>query len=139
MQRSIAEGAPDAHVSGFSVQSMATKGLELIVGCSIDPELGKVVMVGHGGIYAEAMDDVCFIGLPTSQREIRAALSGLRISPAFFGARGKPVLDLDAAVVVVKHLAETFHLDMNVREVEINPLLVMPAGKGVVALDLLII
>ena len=139
MQRSIAEGAPDAHVSGFSVQSMATKGLELIVGCSIDPELGKVVMVGHGGIYAEAMDDVCFIGLPTSQREIRAALSGLRISPAFFGARGKPVLDLDAAVVVVKRLAETFHLDMNVREVEINPLLVMPAGKGVVALDLLII
>jgi acetate---CoA ligase (ADP-forming) len=139
MQRSIAQKAPQATVSGYLVQPMAAEGLELIVGCSVDPELGKVVMVGHGGIYAEAMDDVRFIGLPASKGEIRAALNALRIAPAFQGARGKPVLDLEAAVDVVERLAEAFHRDKDIREVDINPLLVMPAGHGALALDLLVV
>ena len=139
MQQSLANKEPQARITGYMVQPMATEGLELIVGCSIDPELGRVVMVGHGGIYAEVMDDVQFIGLPTLRSEIRSAFNRLRIAPLFHGARGQPLLDLEAAVEMVERLANTFLQDQRITEVDINPLLVRPLGQGVVALDTLVL
>lgn len=139
MQRSVATRAPDAVVTGYSVQPMLRDGFELIVGCSIDPELGPVLMVGAGGIWAEVLDDVRFLALPASRAEITDALAQLRIAPILHGARGQPALDLDAAVTTIHALAVQFQVDDWIAEVDLNPLLVRPQGKGAVALDLLVV
>jgi acyl-CoA synthetase (NDP forming) len=139
MQASVAAYAPKASISGYAVQPMLSEGFELIVGCSIDPELGRVLMVGAGGIWAEVLDDVRFLALPASPAEISHALSGLRIAPILHGARGQGPLDIDAAVQVIHRLARQFHADRSIAEVDLNPLLVRSRGKGVVALDVLVV
>jgi len=139
MRHSVATKAPQAVVTGYSVQPMMRDGFELIVGCSIDPELGAVLMVGAGGIWAEVLDDVRFLALPASRAEIAAALDSLRIAPILRGARGQQPLDVDAAVAAIHTLALQFHVDDWIAEVDLNPLLVRPQGLGVVALDLLVV
>ena len=139
MQRSVAAHAPAAVVTGYSVQPMLGGGFELIVGCSSDPELGRVLMVGAGGIWAEVLDDVRFLALPASRPEIAAALDSLRIAPILRGARGQVPLDVDAAVAAIHRLALQFHTDRWIAEVDLNPLLVRPNGQGVVALDVLVV
>lgn len=139
MQATIAERAPQARVVGYAVQPQISEGLELIVGCSIDPEVGRVAMVGAGGIWAEVLDDVRFLGLPATNDEIRAALLSLRIAPLFAGARGKPAHDLEAAISVISRLARRFQEETWVEEVDLNPLLVRPLQGGAVALDILVV
>ena len=139
MRRSVAAYAPDAAIAGYSVQPMLCGGFELIVGCSIDPELGRVLMVGAGGIWAELLDDVRFVGLPASIEEITLALSSLRIAPILGGARGQAALDVVAAASAMHRLAQRFLRDTWVQEIDVNPLLVRPLGKGVVALDVLVV
>ena len=139
MQLSVAAYAPNAAIEGYSVQPMLGGGFELIVGCSIDPELGRVLMVGAGGIWAEVLDDVRFLALPASVAEITQALNNLRIAPILGGARGQALLDVAAAAAAVHRLARRFVRDTWVREIDLNPLLVRPLGKGVVALDLLVV
>jgi acyl-CoA synthetase (NDP forming) len=108
MQAKVAKYAPQARIEGYAVQPQLSEGLELIVGCSVDPEVGRVAMVGAGGIWAEMLDDVRFLGLPASDDEIRTALLSLRVAPLFAGARGKPALDLDSAIGVISRLARRF-------------------------------
>ncbi len=139
MQLSVAAYAPNAVIDGYSVQPMLSGGFELIVGCSIDPELGRVLMVGAGGIWAEVLDDVRFLALPASVAEITQALKSLRIAPILGGARGQAVLDVAAAAAAIHRLAQRFLRDTWVREIDLNPLLVRPLGKGVVALDVLVV
>ncbi len=139
MVRSVAAYAPQASITGYSVQPMLGGGFELIVGCSIDPELGRVLMVGAGGIWAEVLDDVRFLALPVSSAEIVAALRSLRIAPILDGARGQPPLDVDAAAAAIHRLAQRFLIDTWVREIDLNPLLVRPRGQGAIALDVLLV
>ena len=139
MQATVAERAPRARIEGYAVQPQISEGLELIVGCSEDPEIGRVAMVGAGGIWAEILDDVRFLGLPATDDEIRTALLSLRVAPLFAGARGKPALDLNAAIGVISRLAHRFHQETWVSEVDLNPLLVRPLQGGAVALDLLVV
>ena len=139
MQASVSRLAPRAKITGYSVQPMLSGGFELIVGCSVDPELGRVLMVGAGGIWAEILDDVRFLGLPVSRAEISSALQSLRIAPILRGARGQPPLDVDAACAVMHRLAQQFYADSGIAEVDLNPLLVRPQGQGVMALDVLVV
>lgn len=139
MQRSVAERAPAAAITGYCVQPMVRDGFELIVGCSVDPELGRVVMVGAGGIWAEVLEDLRFLALPASRAEIRSALDGLRIAPILRGARGQAPLDTEAAVAAIHRLAQQFHVDTGIAEVDLNPLLVRAQGRGAVALDVLVV
>lgn len=139
MQQSVAAYAPQARITGYAVQPMLRGGFELIVGCSVDPELGRVLMVGAGGIWAEVLDDVRFLALPASPDEITRALDSLRIAPILRGARGQGPLDVPAAVAAIHRLARQFHADTGVAEVDLNPLLVRPQGQGAVALDVLVV
>jgi acyl-CoA synthetase (NDP forming) len=139
MVASVAQHAPQASITGYSVQPMLREGFELIVGCSVDAELGRVLMVGAGGIWAEVLDDVRFLALPAGVDEIASALRSLRIAPILAGARGRPVLDVAAAAEAIHRLAQRFMVDLWVREVDLNPLLVRPQGKGVMALDVLVV
>ena len=139
MVASVKAHAPEARITGYSVQPMVRGGFELIVGCSTDPEIGRVLMIGAGGIWAEVLDDVRFLALPTTEAEIEAALLRLRIAPILQGARGQAPLDVQAAVQAIHRLGQQFMVDTWVKEVDLNPLLVRPKGQGAMALDVLVV
>ena len=139
MAKSVAAYAPNANIDGYLVQPMILDGFELIVGCSTDPELGRVLMVGAGGVWAEVLDDVRFLALPASEEEIHEALGSLKIAPILAGLRGQQPLDVAVATRVIQSLAEQFMVDDWIQEVEINPLRVRSMGLGAVALDTLVV
>ena len=137
--RNLAEKSPDTVLQGFTVQEQIGDGVEIIVGCSRDPEFGAVVMIGAGGIFAEITGDVGFCTAPASQSEIRAVIDRLKISAVLKGARGRPPADIDAAVAVIEGFAAAFANSPEVVEAELNPLIVRPQPLGAVAVDTLVV
>ncbi|MCB1395193.1 MAG: acetate--CoA ligase family protein [Rhodobacter sp.] len=140
MQASVARHAPQARLDGWLVTPMAPKGVELIAGISRDPVFGPVVMVGMGGIHAEILRDVAVQTAPASPAEAEAMIRSLKLFPVLDGARGRPRADIRAAARTVAALSAfaAAHRD-KVAEIDINPLLVLPEGQGVLALDALIV
>jgi acyl-CoA synthetase (NDP forming) len=109
---------------------------ELIVGADRDPQFGPFLLVGFGGVLVELLGDTRVLLLPTSRREVRSALDGLRMAPLLDGYRGRPRADVDAAVEAILALADFVDANRDrVLEVDVNPLLVRPAGRGAVAVD----
>ena len=122
------------------VEPMVTDGVaELIVGIVRDPQVGLCLVLGSGGVLVELLADRALLLLPTTAEAVRGALLGLKSAPLMQGYRGRPPGDLDAvvaAVLAVARFAEA-HADRLV-ELDINPLIVRPAGQGAVAADVLI-
>lgn len=139
MVASVHSYAPHARIDGYAVQPMIMDGFELIVGCSVDPEIGRVLMVGAGGVWAEVLDDVRFLSLPALPSEVESAVRSLRIAPILAGARGQTPLDVEAAVQAIYRLSMQFLVDDWIQEVDINPLRVRAQGLGAVALDTLVV
>ncbi|WP_205315401.1 acetate--CoA ligase family protein, partial [Nonomuraea lactucae] len=143
-------GGPDAvraaveAMSGLSerflVERMVRDAVaELVVGAHRDPVFGLVITVGAGGVLVELLRDAARILLPASREDVRAALTSLAAWPLLTGYRGRPRGDVEAvidAVAVVARYARA-HADRLV-ELDVNPLLVLPEGHGVLAADALI-
>lgn len=137
----VAERAPTARIDGILVAPMATGGVgELIMGISRDPVFGPVAMVGIGGIYAEVLKDVAVQTAPVTLAEAEAMIRGLNLFPILDGARGQPRGDIAAAAQALVNLSDfACRHAGDVAEIDLNPVLVRPAGQGVVALDALIV
>ncbi|MEG1768398.1 MAG: acetate--CoA ligase family protein [Comamonas sp.] len=137
---SVAAHAPDARIEGLLVAPMLRGGTELIAGISRDPVFGPVVMVGMGGIYAEVLRDVAVQPAPVSQAQALAMIRSLRLFPLLDGARGQARADIDAAARAVARLSEfaCTHRDQ-IGEIDLNPILVRPAGQGIAILDALMV
>lgn len=132
--------APQANLDGILVAPMVKGGVELIAGISRDAVFGPVVMVGIGGIHAEILKDVAVQVAPVSEEEAVAMLRSLKMFPLLDGARGQPKADVIAAAKTVARLSEfACQYAENVAEIDMNPILVKPAGEGVLVLDALII
>ena len=112
---------------------------ELIVGLKRDPQFGVLLTVGAGGILVELVRDSVTLLLPTNADEVRGALARLRCAPLLRGHRGRPAGDVDAAVAAVMAVANfgAAH-GAALEELDVNPLAVLPAGQGAVALDALL-
>jgi acyl-CoA synthetase (NDP forming) len=97
-------------------------------------------MVGLGGVFVEVFRDVAFRVPPFDAEEALRMLAELRGLPLLQGARGRPVADLDALVETILTVGR-IGLDLGdaIRELDINPLVVRPSGRGVVALDALVV
>ena len=121
------------------VSGMVTDGIETIVGVVNDGVFGPVVAFGLGGIFTETLKDVTYRLAPFDIETAREMIAELRASPVLSGVRGKPAGDLAAlaqTLVAVSQLA--WQLRDSLEEMDINPLLVRPAGRGVVAADALL-
>ena len=132
--------APNASISGVLVQEMVTEGVEVIVGVSYDAQIGPTLLFGSGGVMVEVYNDVALRRCPITQAEAHAMLSDVKGARLLHGFRGRPVADVEAltqALVHVSHLA--VQLDGRLAELDINPLLVLPAGRGVKAVDALVV
>lgn len=122
------------------VEEMVSDGVvELIVGVSRDPVVGLHLALGLGGVLAEALRDVAIVPLPATAGEIHAALEGLRGSGLLHGYRGRAAADVDAVVQTALAVQSLVDAERDtLMELDINPLIVRPAGYGAVAVDALI-
>lgn len=126
---------PELECDGLLVQEMVA-GLELIVGVRVDPQFGPVVLVGLGGIFVEAFDDLALRLLPVTPDDVRAMLAGLRGARLLDAFRGGPARDVDAVIACVVALGDAFLAAGNdLIDLEINPLTVLERGRGVRAVD----
>ena len=127
-------------VDRFLVEPMVDDAVcELIVGVSRDPALGLVLLVGGGGVLVEAVRDTRALLLPTDRGSVARAIAGLKAATLLAGFRGRPAGDVAAAidaVLAVARFAEA-HREGLV-ELDVNPLIVRPVGRGAVAVDALI-
>ena len=131
---------PQANIAGVLVSEMIGDGLETIVGIVNDPCFGPVVAFGLGGIFAETLRDVTYRVAPFDKIEAHAMVREIRGAKLFDGVRGQPARDVDALAGLLVAVSEmAWLLRERVAEMDINPLLVRPAGKGVVAADALVV
>jgi acetyl-CoA synthetase len=112
---------------------------ELIVGVARDEHFGPYLLVGGGGALVEIMKDTASLLLPTTRERVLHALSQLKCAPLLNGFRGAPAADLNAAVDVILAIAGMVEKDpSSIIELDINPLMLLADGQGVVAADALI-
>jgi acetate---CoA ligase (ADP-forming) len=129
-----------AHGPEVLVAPYVTGGVEVIIGVKRDPVFGPVVMVGLGGILVEVLQDVVLRPAPVDRGEALAMIAELKGRAVLDRARGQPAGDVEALADALAALSRfaAAHAD-EVESVDINPLLVLPRGRGVVALDALIV
>jgi acyl-CoA synthetase (NDP forming) len=139
MHRSVAQSRPNLTLDGALVERMGEPGVELIVGARNDPDWGPVILIGFGGILAEALRDVRLLPPGLSLSAITAELNKLKCSTLLRGFRGSPPLDVEAAARIVSRLGELMIAAPDIREIDINPVVVYPEASGAVALDAVIL
>ena len=125
---------PGAEVRGVIVSEMVSGGREMIIGSKSEPGFGQVLMLGMGGIYVEVLKDVAFRLAPVSPREASSMVSGLRASRLLAGVRGEKPSDAAALSECVQRLSQLV-TDLGVRELDMNPVLVLEKGRGCRVLD----
>jgi acyl-CoA synthetase (NDP forming) len=131
---------PDASIAGVLVQEMVSGGVEVIVGVSYDDQLGPMLLFGTGGVMVEVYQDVALRCCPITRFEALDMVSEVKGARLLQGFRGSPPADITALaemLIQVSHLA--VNLDGQLAELDINPLLVLPVGQGVKAVDALAI
>jgi len=130
----------DAKIMGVLVQEMITAVVvEVIVGISKDADFGPIVLFGLGGTAVELFEDRVLGIPPLSRDEAIEMIYQTRASRLLQGFRGKPVGDESALVDVLVQVGQlASHWSDRIHALDINPLLVLPAGQGVVAVDALI-
>jgi acetyltransferase len=135
MLRRVRRQRPDARIDGFTVQAMVKRprALELIVGASVDPLFGPVLLFGQGGTSVEVMADRA-VALPPLNRPLaRALVQQTRVARLLDGWRDVPPADRDAVYDVLVAVAQLMAEIPEIGELDINPLLA--DASGAVALD----
>lgn len=138
LHRNIRVSRPDLLFDEVLVEHMSEKGMELIVGGRRDPLWGPILIVGFGGVLAEAVADTRLLAPNLSSDEIECEMDRLRCSAILHGFRGSPPLDTPAVARVIAILGAWMLSSPRILEIDINPLVVYPEGHGAVALDALI-
>jgi acetate---CoA ligase (ADP-forming) len=135
----IARALPELVLDGVLVERMGQRGVELIVGANHDKDWGPVLLVGFGGVLAEAVKDVRLIPPDLSVEAIVEELYRLKSAPLLRGFRGSPALDVRAAAEIVCRLGALMLSNPAIKEADINPVVVYPQGQGALALDALLV
>ncbi len=136
----MAKTTPDAAFRGFMVQQMIAGGVEMILGAKIDPQFGPLVMVGAGGTLAEIAADTALALAPVTKGEARAMIRRLKADKLLRGYRGAAPADASALADAVVGLSRLMAAsDGKIAEIDLNPVMVLPKGKGVRIVDALVV
>ncbi len=139
MDERIRRELPDARIEGYLVSEMVTGGTECILGVMRDPSFGPVITFGLGGIAVELLRDVASRLAPVGVEQARQMMRELRTWPLLSGWRGAPPGDTEAMARAISALSHLAVLERDtIRDIEVNPVVVLPQGQGVVALDAVI-
>ena len=131
----VSQSHPNARIEGCLIEQMAPPGHEIIAGIRRDPNFGPLLMFGLGGIYVELVKDVSIRVAPVSAKEIETMIQQTRAGQLLSGLRGAKRADIPALIDTMLRLQTLALTYPSIQEVEINPLLVLEEGRGVLALD----
>lgn len=130
----------EVHIEGVTLEPMLQGGVEILAGVTRDPVFGWMLTVGLGGVWTELMKDACHSLLPVDVAGAEAMLRSLKGFKLLDGYRGAPKADVASAAQAIAALGEAVLAGGDrLREVEVNPLLVLPEGRGAVAVDALVL
>lgn len=129
----------DAKIKGVLVQEMVKSAKETILGASQDPTFGPVIMFGLGGIYVEVLKDVVFRIVPIDEQEAMNMVESIKTIKLLKGVRGEKSSDLRAISDSLQRLSQLVVDFPEIKEFDINPLLVLEEGKGARVVDARII
>lgn len=130
----------DKKLESILVEEMSPKGVEVIIGAVQDDVFGPCIMFGLGGIFVEVMKDVVIMPTPLTEETALKMVQSIKSYPILDGARGKVKYDIKALVETMVRISELC-VDKKdyLIEFDINPLIVHEEGKGVTAVDALIV
>ena len=132
----LAAGRPEDGVTGVLVAEMVAGHRELLAGTAVDPQFGPTVLLGVGGILAEAVADVTVRVLPIGRVDALEMVEDLRSQALLGEFRGEPAVDREAVADVLMALAEVMADRPDVVSVDLNPLVVRDGRP--VAVDALV-
>jgi hypothetical protein len=122
------------------VEEMFTDGVaEILIGVIVDAQFGQVLVIGAGGILTEIMSDSVSLLPPWTNASIESALRRLTVAKLLGGYRGKPAADVSALIGTILCVARYASDNLAALvEIDVNPVIVRPAGLGAVAVDTMI-
>lgn len=132
---SVHSSVAGARVEAVLVQKMAGDGEEVIIGIKDDPSFGPVVLAGIGGIYVEFLREFVVRVAPFSRGEARVMVQSLKLFPLLSGARGREPRDVESLLTCIERVGQLARQRPEIAELDINPLLVLTQGQGVVVAD----
>jgi acetyltransferase len=135
IQKSVGEKAGAEHFQGVTVQPMIKfkDAYELIIGASLDPQFGPVLLFGTGGQLVEVFEDRALALPPLNTTLARRMMEQTKIYKALKGVRGRKPVDLQALEVLLVRFSALVAEQRWIKEIDINPLLASP--DGLIALD----
>jgi len=126
MDQTVRAKAGPGHFLGVTVQPMVVSdGFELILGSSLDPQFGPVLLFGAGGCLVEVFKDYALELPPLDRGLARRLIARTRISAAFPGARGRPPVDLPRLERLLVNFSELVLRQPAIKEIEMNPLITL--------------
>ena len=135
MNLKIRKKIPDARIEGVYVEKMATKGLEVIIGMTRDPQFGPMLMFGLGGIFVEVMKDVTFHLAPITEQEAIQMLKSTKSYAMLQGRRGQDGVDVAAIASGLQRISQLTTDFPQILELDINPFIVGEFGSEPVVAD----
>jgi acetate---CoA ligase (ADP-forming) len=124
-----------AAMEGAIVEQMITGGVETYIGVTRTPEFGALVGFGIGGTLIELWRDVAFRVHPLTDVDATEMLEQIRARPLLYGYRGSPPADRAALIEAILCVDRMVADLPEIQEIDLNPILALAPGQGVVALD----
>ena len=124
-----------ADIKGVLVVEMVKGGKEMIIGSKLEPGFGPVVMLGMGGIYVEVLKDVTFKLAPMTNVEADHMISSIKTKKILEGVRGEKPSDVKKLSECIQRLSQLVSDFNEIKELDMNPVLVMEKNKGCKVLD----
>ncbi|ABK76672.1 acyl-CoA synthetase (NDP forming) [Cenarchaeum symbiosum A] len=125
----------NAEIKGVLIVEMVKGGREMIIGSKQEPGMGPVIMLGMGGIYVEVLKDVTFRLAPITDKEAEEMISGIKMHRILDGVRGEKPSDKTALAECMLRLSRLASDFAEIRELDMNPVLVLENGRGCRVLD----
>lgn len=132
IMKSIKKHNAKAEIVGILVQEMAPSSTEVIVGAVKDPQFGPAMMFGLGGVFVEVLKDVTFRIAPINEDEAREMISEVKAYPLLKGYRNQPPADIDAIVRILMNASRLVTEHEEIRELDLNPIIVYEKGAKTV-------
>ncbi|MEN8249867.1 MAG: acetate--CoA ligase family protein, partial [Bacteroidota bacterium] len=137
--KNVGERMPDAKIDGIFIAKQVKPGTEVILGIKRDPSFGSVVMFGLGGVFVEVFKDVSFRVAPIDKETAIDMINEIKSTGMLQGARGRAVRDIDSIAEAIMRLSQLALDCPNIKELDINPLIVHNEGEGCYVADTKII
>jgi acyl-CoA synthetase (NDP forming) len=127
--------AAKMELSGVVLQRQVEPGIEAIVGVTTDPAFGPLLVAGLGGVEVELLRDVSVRLTPVSDVDSAEMLDRLKTAKRLDGYRGAPAADRDALRAIIERVSALVEVAPELVELELNPVRVLPRGRGAIAVD----